>query len=55
MRVLRAGLFNDELCAIGGEILAGEIEPRTKLALRIAYNLFKTMAGHALSPLKITN
>lgn len=51
MRVLRAGLFNEELCAIGGEILAGELEPRTKLALRIAFNLLKTMGAHALKGL----
>ena len=51
-RVLRAGLFNDQLCAIGGEILAGELEPRSKLALRIALNLFRTMGSQILTPLR---
>lgn len=43
-RSVRAGLFNAHLCALGGDILAGDLEPRTKVALRIALNFWKTMA-----------
>lgn len=44
LRSVRAGLFNDQLCALGGDILAGDLEPRTKVALKIALNFWKTMA-----------
>lgn len=52
LRSVRAGLFNDHLCALGEDILAGDLEPRTKVALKIALNFWKTMALQVLKGAK---
>ena len=38
-RFLKAGLFDPGLCAKGGEILAGELDPKMKVAAKIGAKL----------------